>query len=263
MVLLAFALSIGSLVHPPQLGVGRRDALRHAGLAAATAVLGLRAGAVSPASARPALDGYDPAAAVTAASAGRQYFPPLTPPVMSRATYRYELGRNAWALEQLLTFANVSATVRTVVVRLKDGGLWVDGPQYPTGEFCQLLDELGPVRHVVLPCSALEHKAPMKPFVRRYPLASVWVSPGQYGPFGSCGLDAASARMGYRVDGVFPVGGPTASSPLPPWADELDFRTLYVDLDENAGPVSETAFLHRDSRTLITTDSVVFVPDAP
>jgi len=148
-------------------------------------------------------------------------------------------------------------------VRLKDGGLWVDGPQYPTGEFCQLLDELGPVRHVVLPCSALEHKAPMKPFVRRYPLASVWVSPGQYGPFGSCGLDAASARMGYRVDGVFPVGGPTASSPLPPWADELDFRTLYVDLDENAGPVSETAFLHRDSRTLITTDSVVFVPDAP
>lgn len=60
--------------------------------------------------------------------------------------------------------------------------------------------------------------------------------------------------MGYHVDGVFPVGAPIPSSPLPPWADELDFRTLYVDLEENAGPVSETAFLHRGSRTLITTD---------
>src|SRR6056297_479711 len=104
--LLAIVLSIGSLVQPPQPGVGRRDALRHAGLAAATTALGLQAGAVLPASAKPVLDGYNPAAAETAASAGRQYFPPLTPPVMQRATYRYELGRNAWALEQLLTFAN-------------------------------------------------------------------------------------------------------------------------------------------------------------
>ena len=115
------------------------------------------------------------------------------------------MGRNAWALEQLLTFANVSATVRTVVIKLQDGTLWVDGPQWPTGEYMALLDELGPVGHVVLPCVALEHKAPMAAFVKRYPKASVWIAPGQYGPFGECGLDAASAKMGYRVDGVFPT----------------------------------------------------------
>ena len=136
-------------------------------------------GAVHPAYATPALDGYEPERAATAPAAGRSFFPPLTPPLSARATYRYELGREAWALEQLLTFANVSATIRTIVVRMKDGGLWVDGPQYPTGEYCRLLDELGPVKHVVLPCSALEHKAPMAPFVKRYPKASVWVSPGQ------------------------------------------------------------------------------------
>uniref|UniRef100_A0A7S3W955 Uncharacterized protein n=2 Tax=Choreotrichia TaxID=141411 RepID=A0A7S3W955_9SPIT len=220
-------------------------------------------GAVHPAYATPALDGYEPERAATAPAAGRSFFPPLTPPLSARATYRYELGREAWALEQLLTFANVSATIRTIVVRMKDGGLWVDGPQYPTGEYCRLLDELGPVKHVVLPCSALEHKAPMAPFVKRYPKASVWVSPGQYGPFGKCGLDVESARMGYRVDGVFPVGAPTHDSPMPPWADEFDFRTLYVDLPQNAGPVSETAFLHKASNTLITTDSVVYVPDSP
>ena len=93
---------------------------------------------------------------------GRKVFPPLTPPLTNRATYRYELGRNAWALEQLLVFSNVSATIRTIVMKLEDGTLWVNGPQWPTGEFCKLLDELGPVAHVVVPCTALEHKAPVQ-----------------------------------------------------------------------------------------------------
>ena len=38
-------------------------------------------------------------------------------------------------------------------------------------------------------------------------------------------------------------------------------RTLYVSLPENAGPVSETAFYHKPSKTLVTTDAVVWVPD--
>ena len=229
------------------------------------AALGL-AGALAaplPALATPTLEGYNPAAAATAPSAGRRYFPPLTPPLFSRATYRYEMGRNAWALEQLLTFANVSATVRTVVIKLQDGTLWVDGPQWPTGEYMALLDELGPVGHVVLPCVALEHKAPMAAFVKRYPKASVWIAPGQYGPFGECGLDAASAKMGYRVDGVFPTGRPKAGDAMPPWSSEFEMRTLYVDLPENAGPVAETAFFHRPTKSLVTTDAVVYVPDEP
>ena len=117
--------------------------------------------------------------------------------------------------------------MRTVVVKLKDGTLWVNSPQWPTGEFCALLDELGPVGHVVLPCVALEHKAPLKAFTKKYPKASVWVAPGQYGPFGECGLDVASAKMGYRVDGIFPIGAPKASDPAPPWADEFDYKLFY------------------------------------
>ena len=42
----------------------------------------------------------------------------------------------------------------------------------------------------------------MKAFASKYPKASVWVTPGQYGPFGTCGLTAASAKLGYRVDGT-------------------------------------------------------------
>ena len=167
-----------------------------------------------------------------------------------------------WALEQLLVFSNVSATVRTIVVRLEDGGLWVNGPQWPTGEFCALLDELGPVSHVVLPCVALEHKAPMAAFLKRYPKATVWVSPGQYGPFGEIGLDTTSNKMPYRVDGVFPVGKPKPGiDSLPSWINEFDMRTLYVNLPENAGPVSETAFYHKPTKTLVTTDAVVWIPE--
>ena len=118
--------------------------------------------------------------------AGRYYFPALTPPFQNRATYRYDLGRDAWALEQLLTFANVTATIRCNVVRLqKTGGLWVHSPQWPTGEFCSLLNDIGgPVEHVVLPCNAFEHKAPMKAFIKKYPNVNVWIAPGQYGPLG-------------------------------------------------------------------------------
>ena len=198
----------------------------------------------------------------TAPSAGRSYFPTLTPPFQNRATFRYTVGRNTWALEQLLTFVNVTASIRCHVVKLQStGGLWVHSPQWPTGELCHLLNDLGaPVQHIVLPCNALEHKAPMKAFVQRYPEASVWISPGQYGPFGSCGQTQKDPMtMGYRVDGV--LGSPEMALEPPPWANEFDMATLYLDLPKNAGPVSEVAFCHRPTKTLIATDAVVYIPN--
>mmetsp|Transcript_18617 Transcript_18617/g.46095 ORF Transcript_18617/g.46095 Transcript_18617/m.46095 type:complete len:481 (-) Transcript_18617:172-1614(-) len=195
----------------------------------------------------------------TKPSAGRFYFPALTPPFANRATFKYDLGRNAWALEQLLTFANVTATIRCTVIQLETtGGLWVHSPQWPTGEFCALLDEIGaPVEHVVLPCNAFEHKAPMQAFTEKYPNANVWISPGQFGPLGSCGKSLAkdSCQMGYRVDGILGL-----DNPLPPWSNEFDMATLYLEIPKNAGPVSEVSFFHRPTKTLVATDSVIYVP---
>ena len=192
-------------------------------------------------------------------SAGRSSLA-FTPPFQNRATYQYDVGRNTWAFEQLLTFANVTATIRCHVVQLEmTGGLWVHSPQWPTAEFCKQLESLGrPIEHVVLPCNALEHKAPMKAFLKRYPKASVWISPGQYGPFGSCGLSKReSINMGYKVDGI--LGDPTSEAPV--WASEFDIATFYVSIPKNAGPVSEVAFCHKPTKTLIATDAVVFIPD--
>lgn len=115
----------------------------------------------------------------------------------------------------------------------------------------------------MLPVTALEHKAFFGPFVRAFPKAKTWVAPGQYGPFGELkprsadgsGSDGYDVSMPYRVDGV--LGD--ASNP-PPWAAQIDQKLFYVDLPGNAGPVSEAAFFHRTSNTLICTDAVVFVP---
>lgn len=231
------------------------------------------------------LSSYKPSEFKTLPSAGRIVSPPaFLPPINERATYRYAMGRNAWALEQLLAFQNVTATIRTNVVKLDGGGLWVHNPLYPTGEYCALLDELGTVTDVALGSNALEHKAAMRSFMRRYPGAQVWVSPGQYGPFGSCGdvtfdmtqeeventVRMASKTLGYKIAGIIPRRGSSSTSDavaqkymLPRWAGEageFDFSALYVDLPENAGPVSEIAFVHRSSKTLVVTDAVICVP---
>mmetsp|Transcript_8298 Transcript_8298/g.15538 ORF Transcript_8298/g.15538 Transcript_8298/m.15538 type:complete len:534 (-) Transcript_8298:35-1636(-) len=234
------------------------------------------------------LSNYNPTDYKTLPSYGRSVFPPpFLPPLENRATYRYSLGRNAWALEQLIAFANVTATIRTNVIQLEDGGLWVCGPLWPTDEYCALLDELGPVTNVVLPTNALEHKAAMKQFLRKYPRAEVWISPGQYGPFGECGVvtddmdedqvnmvvKKAGKTMGYRVDGILPLREQTGSQSnalqkpkpknmFPSWAGVFDTEVLCVNLPGNAGPVSECAFVHKPSKTLVVTDAVVCVPAA-
>ena len=67
-------------------------------------------------------------------------------------------------------------------VRLRDGGLWVSAPIAPTRQCLRLLDELGKVAYLVIPSTALEHKASLAEFSRTYPKAEVWVTPGQAPP---------------------------------------------------------------------------------
>jgi len=205
--------------------------------------------------ATPILDGYDPLDFDELPSAGRHFFSTLLPPYFNRPTYCYTLGRGTWALEQPILLGDARVTIRTIVVRMADKRLWVLSPQWPTGEFRALLDGLGEVAHVVLPTNAWEHAAPMASFVRFYPQATVWVSPGQRGPFGSCDQDVASANMPYHLDGVLPPRSSTLAA-MPPWANEFEIRTVYAEKIW-----SESAFYHRPSHTLMITDAVAFPAD--
>ena len=241
---LAIVVTVSALRPPP---LSRRAALAVAIAPSAARAATLEPSAFSKGETRP--------------NAGRIFWESILPPVPERTTVRTAIGPGAdadgmWGFEQLLTFANVSASVRMTVVRMEDGGLWVNAPVAPTAECLAMLKELGTVRHIVLPVTALEHKAFFGPFVRQFPAATRWVSPGQYGPFGSLpiGQGPSGSTLPYAIDGVLGEG-------TPPWASEFDAKVFYVDLPGNAGPVSETAFFHRPSKTLICTDAVVFVQD--
>lgn len=59
-----------------------------------------------------------------------------------------------WTHDQLQGIVNVNVPVRSTVVKLKEGGLWVHNPVAPTPEYLGLIQALeaahGPVKHIVL-----------------------------------------------------------------------------------------------------------------
>ena len=67
-----------------------------------------------------------------------------------------------WCFDQLIGIYYVHVPIRMTVVRLEAGGLFVYAPVAPTRECLDLLqpliDEHGPVKYIVLPSVAVEHK---------------------------------------------------------------------------------------------------------
>jgi hypothetical protein len=124
------------------------------------------------------------------------------------------------------------------VVRLASGELWVHSPIAPStvrGE----LDPLGAVRHVVAPNRY--HHLFAGPFRDAYRQARLWGVPG-----------LATKRRDLRFDALL------GASPPAEWAADLDQALIEGSLLE------EVVFLHRASRTLISSDLVANMPrDAP
>jgi len=182
-------------------------------------------------------------------------FPFPLGPFLSRPTYRTEVdpGR-VWTFEQpqSLGFSSVTANVRMTVIKLACGGLWVHAPIAPTGECVRLVKELGaPVRHIVLPTFAYEHKAFMAPFCRAFPGAAAWVAPRQW---------SWPLNLPVQFFGIFPAGVVEAGA-IMPWQDEIDHRPFSSSV--GVGPYSEVVFFHKPTRTLLVTDAVVRVPATP
>jgi len=60
-----------------------------------------------------------------------------------------------------------------------------------------------------------------------------------------------------RITGVYG----TAALP-PPWTGEIEYKLLNIDDLAPVPPVSETAFFHCDTKTLLVTDSLIKVPSS-
>jgi Domain of unknown function (DUF4336) len=183
-------------------------------------------------------------------------------PYSRRRTIRQEVIKDTiWTFEQLQGIFYVIVPVRMTVVRLESGGLLVYAPVAPTKECIELINELvveyGSVKYIILPTiSGLEHKVFVGPFSRYFPTAEVFVAPNQWSfpvnlPLNWLGLPAKRTK-------ILPV-----DSTKTPFGKEFDYAILDT-IDLRLGKFAEVAFLHKSSKTLLVTDSVVSIPaEAP
>ena len=213
-----------------------------------------------------------PANAVADNSPERQYGPllqgPFDFPAASRATLRREIipGR-IWSFEQVQGFIYVHIPVRMSVVKLDSGGLFVYAPIGPTDECLRLLSEIeaehGPVKHILLPTLALEHKSFAGAFAGKRPNAQLWVADAQYSfpinlPLPLTGLPANTKRLPSTPEGMSEV----------PWADQLPYRVLGPLYEPrpppfNVGGFQEVACYDTVTKTLLVTDTVISIPSNP
>ncbi len=201
-------------------------------------------------------------ASPAAAEIGKESEWPLWPalpvaPYRRRKTIRQEVvPGQVWTFDQLIGIYYVQLPIRMTVVKLQEGGLFVYAPVAPTAECLALLrpliDAHGPVKSIVLPSVAVEHKVNAGPFARRFPDAAFYAVDAQY----SFPVPLPSRFLGL----------PSWTQPLPassssdsnsasslPWGDEFEHEVLTV-FPGPASAYQDAAFFHRPSKTLVSTD---------
>lgn len=142
------------------------------------------------------------------------------------------IANDLWTVESRVRFVGQRLPARMVVVRLRDGSLFVHSPVEADARLEAELEVLGPVRHLVAPSKY--HHLWLGDWVKRYPDATVYGAPG----LPEKRKDVAFAHV---------LGDEAPAS----WAAELD-QLVFAGL-----PIfNEVVFLHRASRSLLVTDLV-------
>ncbi|HLO87882.1 MAG TPA: DUF4336 domain-containing protein [Nostocaceae cyanobacterium] len=181
-------------------------------------------------------------------------------PYGKRRTIRREIVKDTiWTFEQLQGIIYTVVPIRMTVVRLKAGGLLVYAPVAPTPECVSLVRELeakhGAVKYIILSTSSgLEHKIFVGPFARKFPQALVFTAPHQW----SFPFNLPLSWLGFPAQRTQEL---PLDSHLTPFADEFDYAILDIDLGR--GAFVEVAMFHKESQTLLVTDSVISIPEEP
>jgi hypothetical protein len=181
-------------------------------------------------------------------------------PYGKRRTIRREIVKDTiWTFDQVQGIIYTVIPIRMTVVKLKAGGLLVYSPVAPTPECVRLVQELeakhGAVKYIILSTSSgLEHKIFVGPFARKFPQALVFTAPHQWSfpfnlPLGWLGFPAKRTQE-------LPL-----DSHSTPFADEFEYAILDIDLGR--GTFVEVAMFHKQTNTLLVTDSVISIPEEP
>jgi hypothetical protein len=142
-------------------------------------------------------------------------------------------GERLWTLSgDDVRMLSIPFSTRSTIVKLATGELWIHSPVALTAERARDVEPLGPVGHIVAPNRI--HSLGVEPWKRRYPSATVWVSPR-----------FVERHPELPADHVLAGGAPAA------WAGEIDQHVF-----SGSSFLDEVVFLHRPSKTLIVTDLI-------
>uniref|UniRef100_A0A7S4DZV4 DUF4336 domain-containing protein n=1 Tax=Lotharella globosa TaxID=91324 RepID=A0A7S4DZV4_9EUKA len=172
-----------------------------------------------------------------------------------------------WTFEQMHGAINILVNMRMTVLKVK-GGLLVYSPVAPTKDVMEKVKELesvhGPVKYILLPTQAAEHKVFFGPFARGFPDAELWACPGQWSwpiplPLSALGLGLGrqvhvlgQGQSGFQDDVEVGVIGPFLVS-------KRESASLY----SNKPGFGEVSIYHKPSRSLMVTDTLVYVDREP
>ncbi len=139
------------------------------------------------------------------------------------------------------TWNGIDVGGRSVILRLRDGSLWVHSPVALDAALAAALAALGPVRHIVAP--NYEHVKYAKQWLTAYPDATGYGCPG---------LREAAPELGLHADAVDAASG----APHAAWGGEV--AACWLDFERNPFTgkpfFNEVLFCHVASRTALTTD---------
>ena len=186
-------------------------------------------------------------------------------PFSRRRTIRYEIAEGVYAFDQMIGIYYVHVPIRMSVVAVHQNdpekrGLVVFAPIAPTRECLNLMQELidqyGPVRDIILPSVAVEHKVNAGPFAKEYPKANFYIVDKQY----AFPLNLPNSFLGL----------PSWTKPLPRssidnpeiWGGELEHEVVTVK--PGIGSMyQDVALFHKSSQTMLVCDAVFGVDGTP
>jgi hypothetical protein len=162
-----------------------------------------------------------------------------------------------WTMDQKFGILNVQVPLRMTLVKLSTGGLLVYNPIAATPECLALVQEIvdqhGPIQHIIVGSVALEHKAYAGVFSQKFENAQVWLTPGQYSvpvnlPISFLGFPSRRTKM------------LSEQALLDELKDDFDIAILGPIISRD-GAFAETVLLHKPTKTLLVTDTCLQVTD--